>query len=46
MAINCFCFNLILQDLPEQFEENMEKWMKIFLMLLTTENNQLQIEVN
>ena len=36
----------MLQDLPEHFEENMEKWMKIFLMLLTIENNQLQTEVN
>ena len=36
----------MLQDLPEHFEENMEKWMKNFLILLTTDSKQLQVEVN
>ena len=35
-----------MQDLPEHFEENMEKWMKNFLILLTTDSKQLQVEVN
>lgn len=36
----------MLQDLPEHFEENMEKWMKNFLILLTTDSKQLQVEVS
>ena len=35
----------IFQDLPEHFEENMEKWMKNFLILLTIDSKQLNLEV-
>lgn len=41
--VNC-SFN-IFQDLPEHFEENMEKWMKNFLILLTIDSKQLNLEV-
>ncbi|XP_078362373.1 exportin-2-like isoform X2 [Oculina patagonica] len=37
-------YSLNFQDLPEHFEENMEKWMKNFLILLTTDSKQLQLE--
>lgn len=37
-------YSLNFQDLPEHFEENMEKWMKNFLILLTTDSKQLQVE--
>ena len=43
VIINCFLN--IFQDLPEHFEENMEKWMKNFLILLTIDNKQLNLEV-
>ena len=33
------------QDLPEHFEENMERWMKNFLIFLTIDNKQLNLEV-
>jgi len=34
------------QDLPEHFEENMHKWMKNFLILLTISSKDLKLEVN
>lgn len=34
------------QDLPEHFEENMDKWMKNFLILLTINSKDLKLEVN
>lgn len=37
-------YSLNFQDLPEHFEENIEKWMKNFLILLTTDSKQLQLE--
>ncbi|KAJ7373873.1 Exportin-2 [Desmophyllum pertusum] len=37
-------YSLNFQDLPEHFEENMDKWMKNFLILLTTNSKQLQLE--
>ena len=38
-------FIYVFQDLPEHFEENMEKWMKNFLILLTIDSKQLNLEV-
>ncbi|XP_020613526.1 exportin-2-like [Orbicella faveolata] len=37
-------YSLNFQDLPEHFEENMEKWMKNFLILLTIDSKQLNLE--
>lgn len=34
------------QELPEHFEENMDKWMKNFLILLTINSKDLKLEVN
>ena len=44
------CLVIILfsmpQELPEHFEENMDKWMKNFLILLTINSKDLKLEVN
>lgn len=37
-------YSLNFQDLPEHFEENMDKWMKNFLILLTTNSKELKLE--
>lgn len=37
---------IILQDLPEFFEDNMETWMNNFHTLLTLDNKLLQTDVS
>lgn len=37
---------VILQDLPEFFEDNMETWMNNFHTLLTLDNKLLQTDVS
>lgn len=37
-------YSLNSQDLPEYFEDNMEEWMKHFLVILTSDNKLLQTE--
>lgn len=37
-------YSLNFQDLPEHFEENMHKWMKNFLILLTISSKDLKLE--
>ncbi|EDO41297.1 predicted protein [Nematostella vectensis] len=37
-------YSLNFQDLPEHFEDNMELWMKNFLILLTIDNKTLESE--
>lgn len=37
-------YSLNFQDLPEHFEENMDKWMTNFLILLTIDSKKLKIE--
>ena len=34
--------SFLLKDLPEHFEDNLETWMKNFLILLTTDNKLLE----
>lgn len=36
---------IIIQDLPEFFEDNMETWMTNFHLLLTLDNKLLQTDV-